>query len=59
MDDARIQSIIQQVTAELRQGERVRHGPPIEPQVRAGPPPAADLSFCGGPRARASRPPGT
>jgi len=39
MDDARIQAIIQQVSAELRQGERVRHGPPIETPVSAGPPP--------------------
>jgi acyl-CoA reductase-like NAD-dependent aldehyde dehydrogenase len=32
LDDARIDSIVQQVMTELRQGERVRHGPPPEPQ---------------------------
>jgi acyl-CoA reductase-like NAD-dependent aldehyde dehydrogenase len=39
MDDARIQAIIQQVMAELNQGERVRHGPLPEPSP--GPPPGA------------------
>ncbi len=33
MDDARIEAIIQQVMAELRHGERVRHGPSPEPVV--------------------------
>jgi len=31
IDDARIDAIVQQVMAELRQGERVRHGPLPEP----------------------------
>jgi acyl-CoA reductase-like NAD-dependent aldehyde dehydrogenase len=34
IDDARIDAIVQQVMAELRQGERVRHGPSPEPPVR-------------------------
>jgi aldehyde dehydrogenase len=38
IDDARIDAIIQQVMAELRQGERVRHGPPPEPTDAARPP---------------------
>jgi acyl-CoA reductase-like NAD-dependent aldehyde dehydrogenase len=38
MEDARIQSIIDRVMAELRQGERVRHGPAVEPQVAKRPP---------------------
>jgi acyl-CoA reductase-like NAD-dependent aldehyde dehydrogenase len=38
LDDARIEAIVQQVMAELRQGERVRHGPLPEPPVVAGPP---------------------
>ena len=42
IDDARIDAIVQQVMAELRQGERVRHGPLPEPPVRTvepSPPP--------------------
>jgi acyl-CoA reductase-like NAD-dependent aldehyde dehydrogenase len=31
LDDTRINAIVQEVMAELRQGERVRHGPPPEP----------------------------
>jgi len=38
IDEARIDAIIQQVMAELRQGERVRHGPEPEPPVIARPP---------------------
>ena len=38
IDEARIDAIIQQVMAELRQGERVRHGPEPEPPVVARPP---------------------
>jgi aldehyde dehydrogenase len=34
IDDARIEAIVEQVMAELRQGERVRHGPMPEPVVR-------------------------
>jgi hypothetical protein len=41
IDDARIDAIVQQVMAELRQGERVRHGPLPEPTVAAQPPPPA------------------
>jgi acyl-CoA reductase-like NAD-dependent aldehyde dehydrogenase len=41
LDDARIEAIIQQVMAELRQGERVRHGPLPEPMVVVQPPPPA------------------
>jgi aldehyde dehydrogenase len=41
MDDARIQAIVQKVMAELRQGERVRHGPPVEPPDSTRPPPPA------------------
>lgn len=41
MDDARIQAIVQNVMAELRQGERVRHGPAVEPQDSTRPPPPA------------------
>ena len=40
MDDDRINRIVQDVMAELRQGERVRHGPSPEPLSAAGPPPA-------------------
>lgn len=43
LDDARIEAIVQQVMAELRQGERVRHGPMPEPPGTArspGPAPA-------------------
>ncbi len=46
IDDARIETIVQQVMAELRQGERVRHGPPPEPvhvAQLAAPPPAPAL----------------
>ncbi len=41
IDDARIEAIVQQVMSELRQGERVRHGPPPEVPTVAGPPTAA------------------
>jgi hypothetical protein len=37
MEDARIESIIQQVMSELRQGERVRHGQPPAPSAPARP----------------------
>jgi acyl-CoA reductase-like NAD-dependent aldehyde dehydrogenase len=44
LDDARIESIIQSVMSELRQGERVRHGPSLEPlPARVPPPPAPEL----------------
>ncbi len=44
IDDARIDAIVQQVMAELRQGERVRHGPPVElPSAGQPPPPAPAL----------------
>lgn len=44
IDDARIEAIIQQVMAELRQGERARHGPPPEPPDATRPPlPAPEL----------------
>ena len=39
MEDARIEAIIHQVMSELRQGERVRHGPPPEPLPAVQPPP--------------------
>jgi acyl-CoA reductase-like NAD-dependent aldehyde dehydrogenase len=38
MEEARIQSIIDKVMAELRQGERGRHGPVVEPRAAARPP---------------------
>ncbi|MGD9028885.1 MAG: aldehyde dehydrogenase EutE [Anaerolineae bacterium] len=38
MEDARIQSIIDRVMAELRQGERVRHGPAVERPTAVRPP---------------------
>ncbi len=41
LDDARIDAIVQQVMAELRQGEHVRHGPPPEPLDATQPPPPA------------------
>ena len=41
LDDARIESIIQQVMTELRQGERVRHGAAPSPETAATPPPPA------------------
>ena len=41
IDDARIEAIVQEVMAELRQGERVRHGPPPEPLDATRPPPPA------------------
>jgi len=41
IDDARIDAIIRQVMAELRQGERVRHGPLPEPPTATRPPPPA------------------
>ena len=43
MDDARIQAIIQNVMAELRQGERVRHGPAVEPPDTTRPLPPAPV----------------
>ena len=44
IDDARIDVIVQQVMAELRQGERVRHGPQPELPVIIHPPaPSAPL----------------
>jgi acyl-CoA reductase-like NAD-dependent aldehyde dehydrogenase len=44
LDDARIEAIIGQVMAELRQGERVRHGPLPEPTAAVQPvPPAPTL----------------
>ena len=41
MDDDRINAIVQEVMAELRQGERVRHGPLPEPLAAVQPPPPA------------------
>ncbi len=41
LDDARIDAIVQQVMAELRQGDRVRHGPLPEPTEAVQPPPPA------------------
>ena len=41
IDDARIEAIVQEVMAELRQGERVRHGPLPEPVDATQPPPPA------------------
>jgi hypothetical protein len=41
IDDARIEAIVQEVMAELRQGERVRHGPPPEPLDATRPLPPA------------------
>ena len=41
LDDARIDAIVRQVMTELRQGERVRHGPLPEPLDTVGPPPPA------------------
>ncbi|MFC1619928.1 aldehyde dehydrogenase family protein [Candidatus Neomarinimicrobiota bacterium] len=38
MDDAQIETIIQQVMSELNQGERVRHGPKPEPPAVTTPP---------------------
>ena len=53
IDDARIEAIVQQVMAELRQGERVRHGPPPEPlDATRPPPPASVLSPSKGPTLR-------
>jgi hypothetical protein len=47
IDDARIEAIVQEVMAELRQGERVRHGPPPEPLDATRPlPPAPPLLTC-------------
>jgi aldehyde dehydrogenase len=44
IDDARIDAIVRQVMAELRQGERVRHGPSPElPDTTQPPPPAPAL----------------
>jgi acyl-CoA reductase-like NAD-dependent aldehyde dehydrogenase len=41
LDDARIDSIIQQVMTELRQGDRVRHGAAPSPETPPSPPPPA------------------
>jgi acyl-CoA reductase-like NAD-dependent aldehyde dehydrogenase len=41
LDDARIDAIVQRVMTELRQGERVRHGPLPEPTLAVQPPPPA------------------
>ncbi|MBN1318445.1 MAG: aldehyde dehydrogenase EutE [Anaerolineales bacterium] len=41
LDDARIDAIVRDVMSELRQGERVRHGPLPEKAAITGPPPAA------------------
>jgi len=41
IDDARIDAIVEQVMSELRQGERVRHGPPPEIPALASPPTSA------------------
>lgn len=41
LDDARINAIVQRVMSELRQGERVRHGPTPEPLDAVPPPPPA------------------
>ena len=43
MEDARIEAIIHQVMSELRQGERVRHGPPPEPLPAVQPPPPSQV----------------
>ncbi|MCH7874033.1 MAG: aldehyde dehydrogenase EutE [Gemmatimonadetes bacterium] len=39
MDDTQLQTVIARVMSELRQSERVRHGPRPEPQAAAHPPP--------------------
>ena len=39
MDDTQMQTVIARVMSELRQSERVRHGPRPEPQAAAHPPP--------------------
>jgi len=41
LDDARIEAIVQEVMAELRQGQRVRHGRRPEPLPPVQPPPPA------------------
>ncbi|MGD2145272.1 MAG: aldehyde dehydrogenase EutE [Anaerolineae bacterium] len=38
MEEARIQAIIDNLMSELRQGERVRHGPAVEPEAASRPP---------------------
>lgn len=44
LDDERIDQIVSQVMSELRQGERVRHAPPVEaPPPSAAPPPAPSI----------------
>jgi aldehyde dehydrogenase len=43
IDETRIDAIVQQVMAELRQGERVRHGPLPEPLGATQPPPPAPV----------------
>lgn len=48
IDDARIETIVQQVMAELRQGERVRHGPSIETSAVVQPPGPAPTLRHGG-----------
>jgi acyl-CoA reductase-like NAD-dependent aldehyde dehydrogenase len=40
MDGAQINTVIESVMSELRQGERVRHGPTPEPKPAVEPPPA-------------------
>jgi acyl-CoA reductase-like NAD-dependent aldehyde dehydrogenase len=48
IDDARIEAIVQQVMSELRQGERVRHGPSIETVAVSQPPGPAPTLRHGG-----------
>jgi acyl-CoA reductase-like NAD-dependent aldehyde dehydrogenase len=38
MEEARIQAIIDNLMSELRQGERTRHGPAVEPEAASRPP---------------------
>jgi len=38
MEEARIQAIIDNLMSELRQGERARHGPAVEPEAASRPP---------------------
>ena len=48
IDDARIEAIVAQVMSELRQGERVRHGPAIETTAVVQPPGPAPTLRHGG-----------
>ena len=48
MDDDRINRIVQEVMAELRQGDRVRHGSSPEPLAAPGPPPPGRPLRAGG-----------